>query len=67
MSKNKWIILDWARNHKFQDKTFNSISSAADYLSEQVDIIYPETKDNDELHNDCMAEYQFITEKEFKS
>lgn len=64
--KKQWIILDWAGNHKFTDKTFRTISAASDYLAEQVEILYPETKNDGDAHNEQMGEYQFITKDEYQ-
>ena len=54
----KWIILDWAGNDVFNGKKFRTISSASDYLIEQVGILYPELKDNEFLFNEQLNEYQ---------
>lgn len=61
MRKQKFIIQDWAGNHLFRDKVFNSFDDAWDFIYENVDNSeFDETQNN---NDDNYQEY-FVIEKD---
>lgn len=55
--KEKWIIKDWAGNIKFKGKEFSCFENADGYLTEQIEKMYPETKDDDKKFYEEKGEF----------
>lgn len=55
-----FIIQDWAGNHLFKDKTFETFDDAWEFISENVDNSEFEASGND--NDDNFQEY-FVVEK----
>lgn len=54
---NEFIIVDWADNHLFKDKIFNSFEDGWDFIRENIS----EETEDDSTYDD----YYVINKKEF--
>ena len=59
----KFIITDWAGNHLFKDKEFETFEEGWDYIYENVDNSkYDETENEDD---NVYQEYYVVTKSEY--
>lgn len=57
----KYIIVDWAGNHLFQEEVFNSYEEGWEYIYANVDnSIYDETENDDD---NVYQEYYVVPKK----
>lgn len=60
----KFIIIDWAGNHLFKDKEFNSFEEGWEFIYENVDNSEFDLSGDD--NDDNYQEYYVINKNDFK-
>lgn len=59
-----WIIKDWAGFTKFHGRRFRTFENADEFLTLQIEKMYPETKDDEDEFYGWKDEYYITQEDE---